>query len=53
MASHERDRNEVAGMEAELDEKYQLDAESEKQLKRATEMLSDDQMRIAELRTKR
>ena len=53
MASLERDRNELAGMEAELDEKYQIYAESEKQVKRATEMLSDDQMRIAELRTKR
>ncbi len=51
-ASLERDRSELSGMEAELDEKYQIYSESEKQVKRASSMLSEDQDRITALRAK-
>ncbi|MGN0905645.1 MAG: chromosome segregation SMC family protein [Bullifex sp.] len=50
--SIERDRNELSGMEAELDEKYQIYEESGRQVKRATAMLTEDQVRIGELREK-
>ena len=51
-SSLDRDKSELLRMEAELDEKHQLFEESERQLKRANLMLSDDLKLIEDFREK-